>query len=99
MATTALDTIEGVLDDFLHFHYDVSRDVLYLRLANAIGRDSYSEETDEGLTLVRDMETDKPIGMTIISYWKRYGHKALPEVSLKELQTGLQQAAALFPAA
>jgi len=29
------DTLEGIIDDVLHFHYDVFADVLYLRLLSA----------------------------------------------------------------
>jgi len=90
MAVTTVDIVEGPVGEPLHCHYDITGDVLYLRLASAMGKDSYSEETDDGFILVRDMETDQPVGMTVISYWKRFGdQRALGDVSLSELDASV----------
>ncbi|MBU0607426.1 MAG: hypothetical protein KKI08_06040 [Armatimonadetes bacterium] len=94
MAVSAVDTVEGLINSILHFHYDIAGDVLYLRLASAMGKDSYSEETADGLILVRDMATDQPVGMTVISYWKRFGdRRPLGDVSLSELDASVAASA------
>jgi hypothetical protein len=86
MAVSALATLEGSVNAVFHFHYGITGDVLYLRVVDTPGRDSYSEETDDGFLLVHDMETDQPVGITVIGYWKRSGdRRALGKVSLSEL--------------
>jgi hypothetical protein len=75
----ALDTIEGIINDVLWFHYAVSDDVLYLRLNDARDIEALGEETDDGLTLLRDSATDRPVGLTIVNWWKRFGHGDLPD--------------------
>jgi hypothetical protein len=59
-----------------------------------MGEDSYSEETPDGFILVRDMESDKAVGVTIISYWKRFGdQRTLGDVSLAELDAAVSKSA------
>jgi len=94
MAVSALDTVEGTVNGVLHFHYDLCGDVLYLRLADTLGADSYSEETPEGFILVRDMATDAPVGITVIGYWKRFGdERPLADISLSELDARVSRSA------
>ena len=47
MVTT--DTVEGVVDGSLWFHYDLTNDVLYLQLLSTRGQETFGEETDDGL--------------------------------------------------
>ncbi len=81
----AIDTLVGFIDGTLWFHYDVSGDVLYLRLASQRETETLGEETDDGFIMHRDSRTGDPVGMTIVSWWKRFGQGALPD-SLTELQ-------------
>jgi hypothetical protein len=79
-----VDTIEGTIDDVLCYHYDVGRDVLYLRLAAERETPTYAEETDDGCLLFRRESDDRAVGVTVVSWWKRFGSGALPD-SLREL--------------
>jgi len=83
------DTIEGIVNDELRFHYDIFADVLYLRLAAEENRASYGDLTDEGDILLRDEKTDKPIGLTVVSWWKRYGQGSFPD-SISEIQRHIE---------
>ena len=78
-------TIEGLIDGTFRFHYDVEADVLYLRRLSHEQRETYADVTDEGDLLLRDLETEEPAGLTIISWWKRFGTGPLPD-SISELQ-------------
>jgi len=79
------DAIEGIIDDTLRFHYDMFADVLYLRLLIAEGTPTLGDLTDDGDILLRDETTNRPVGLTIVSWWKRFGHGALPD-SISEIQ-------------
>ena len=79
------DVIEGVVDETLWFHYDITNDVLYLRLASHRERSTVGEETPDGFILLRDAETDEPAGLTVVNWWKRFGKGELPD-SLSELE-------------
>jgi hypothetical protein len=87
MVTT--DTIEGIIDDRLRFHYDLFADVLYLRLLAHEDTPTVGDLTDEGDILLRDEKTDKPVGLTIVSWWKRFGHGTLPD-SINEIQKQIE---------
>ena len=80
----AVETFEGSLGN-LWFHYDVSADVLYLRLESARQTETVGEESHEGHILLRDIESGNPVGITIINWWKRFGKGDLPD-SIKELE-------------
>ena len=97
MAVASVETVEWTLDGGIRCHYDVPRDVLYLRLISRWGKESYSEDTDDGLTLVHDAETDEVIGLTVVSFWKRFGRDAVHEVPLAEIGAAIQKMAALLP--
>ena len=73
------DTIEGIINDTVHFHYDVFADVLYLRLLAEEGAETYADVTDESDFLLRDQTTDRPVGLTVLNWWKRFGRGALPD--------------------
>jgi hypothetical protein len=83
------DTLEGIIDDELHFHYDVFADVLYLRLLKDMETVTYGDLTDEGDMLLRDEITNRPVGLTVISWWKRFGHGSLPD-SIAEIQKQIE---------
>lgn len=84
-----IDTLEGLINDTLWYHYDVGGDVLYLRLESRRLSKTVGEETDEGLILLRDQTTDEPVGMTIINWWKRFGQGNLPD-SISEIQKQIE---------
>jgi len=83
------DAIEGIVDDALRFHYDIFADVLYLRLLTDENRASYGDMTDEGDILLRDEKTDKAVGLTVVSWWKRFGQGSFPD-SLSEIQRHIE---------
>ena len=82
------DTLGGLIDSRLHFHYDVGNDVLYLRRVDRRDRESYGDETADGL-LLRDMETDEPVGWTVVNWWKHLGRGPLPD-SLSDLNQQIE---------
>lgn len=67
------DTLEGVVHEQVSFHYDLSADVLYLRLLTHLESPAIGEDTPDDLTLFRDEETDEVVGLDILSWWKRFG--------------------------
>jgi hypothetical protein len=83
------DAIEGIVDDVLRFHYDIFADVLYLRLISEEASNSYGDMTDEGDLLLRDERSDKPAGLTVVSWWKQFGQGSLPD-SISEIQRHIQ---------
>lgn len=86
-----IETIEGTLDA-VRFHYDVRGDVLYLRAVGHADDRAVGEETDDGYILLRDADTDRPVGLTIVSWWKRFGRGGLSD-SLVELNRHIESAA------
>jgi hypothetical protein len=83
------DTLEGIVDDTLRFHYDVFADVLYLRLLDAEEISTYGDITDDGDILLRDETTNRPVGLTVVSWWKRFGQGSLPD-SIAEIQKHIE---------
>jgi len=81
------DTVEGVGGDSLAYHFDVTNDVLYLRLIST--QEVFGEETPEGFLLFRT-EDEKIAGMTIIGYWKRFGEGRLADIPRSGLQMSMQ---------
>jgi len=80
-----IDALEGTVDDVLWYHYDLANDVLYLRFAAQRDVATYAEETPDGFLVLRRQDTDEVVGMTIVSWWKRFGTGSLPD-SLRELE-------------
>ncbi len=91
------DTIEGVINERVWFHYDLVSDVLYLRQADARNDAAVGEETPDGLLLLRRESDDRPIGLTIVNWWARFGSGALPD-SLHQIEARLQPLAGRFAA-
>ena len=83
------DTIEGTVNNELRFHYDVYADVLYLRLVEEEDSTAYGDITEEGDILLRDEKTDKPIGLTVVSWWERFGKGTFPD-SISEIQRQIE---------
>lgn len=81
MATA--ESIEGAAGTFW-FHYDISNDVLYLRLITAREEESHGEEDESGFILLRAVSDDRLIGMTVVDWWKRFGSGSLPD-SVREI--------------
>jgi hypothetical protein len=83
------DAIEGIVDEKLRFHYDIFADVLYIRLLSAEETPTIGDLTDEGDILLRDEKTDQPVGLTVVSWWKRFGGGMLPD-SISEIQQRIE---------
>jgi hypothetical protein len=77
MVTT--DTLEGTINGVISYHYDVFTDVLYLRLLADMRTPSLGEENDDGIIELREESTDRLLGLTIVSWWKRFGQGPLPD--------------------
>ncbi len=73
------DTLEGSIDDVLWYHYDLVNDVLYIRMAAERDVETVSEETPDGLLLLRRIADDAPVGVTVVNWWKRFGSGARPD--------------------
>jgi len=84
-----VDTIEGIVDDILWCHYDIADDVLYLRLVAHRQAPAYSEETEDGLLMVRRQDNDQVVGMTVVNWWRRFGSGPLPD-SIQELERAIE---------
>ena len=87
MVTT--DTIEGIIDGTISYHYDVFADVLYLRFLADMETPAIGEENDDGDIELHDEKTGRLIGVTIVSWWKRSGRGALPD-SIREIQNHIE---------
>lgn len=74
---------------------DEQSDALYLRLDDSEITDS--QETDEGLLLVRRQDDDEVAGMTVVNWWKRFGSGPLPD-SIAELERAIEPWAARLAA-
>ncbi len=85
----SIDTLEGLIDGALWYHYDVSGDVLYLRLNEQRDAEAVGEETDDGFILLRDCTTNEVVGLTIVNWWARFGNGALPD-SISAIQRHIE---------
>jgi hypothetical protein len=47
------------------------------------------EETDDGFIHLRDQKTDRPVGLTVVNWWKRFGAGELPD-SIREIQRRIE---------
>jgi hypothetical protein len=79
------DTVEGTINQVLWYHYDRMNDVLYLRLMKERSTETVAEETPEGFLLLKRMDADIPVGLTVVDWWKRFGTGAAPD-SIKDLE-------------
>jgi len=88
-AVESYETLKGTVQGDLTFHFDVSHDVLYLRLASMQGQEVFGEETSDGFLLFRN-DTDEVAGLTVLDYWKRFGAGRIEEMTLRGLQSSLE---------
>lgn len=72
------ESLEGSVGS-LWFQYDIRNDVLYLRLLTRRDDEAHGEEMDDGYILLRAMDDDAPVGITIVNWWKRFGRNELPD--------------------
>ena len=79
------DTLEGTIDNVLWFHYDMTGDVLYLRLVGERDTATVAEETPDGFLVLRREDDNRAVGLTVVNWWKRFGKGALPD-SIREFQ-------------
>ena len=85
----AIDTLEGMIDGGLWYHYDVgSGCALPAPCFAARDTAAVGEETDDGFILLRGERT-RPIGLTIVSWWKRFGQGQLPD-SISQIQSQIE---------
>jgi Protein of unknown function (DUF2283) len=83
------DTIEGILNSSYRFHYDMTADVLYVRQLDAMDSPTIGDLNDDGDIVLRDEKSDRAVGITIISWWKRFGQGPLPD-SISEIQKRIE---------
>ena len=86
---TSIDTLEGIINDTLSYHYDVGNDVLYLRLIADMETPTLGEENDEGFIELREETTSRLVGITVVNWWKRFGGGDLPD-SIREIQKRIE---------
>jgi hypothetical protein len=87
MATT--ETLEGTINRTVSYHYDIADDVLYLRLVTSREAPALGEESDDGLIELRDEATAELVGITVVSWWKRFGRGPLPD-SIREIENRIE---------
>ena len=58
--------------------------MLYLRRGAPTDAPTYGEESDAGVIVLRLIADDSVVGMTVVSWWKRFGQGAVPD-SLDEI--------------
>ncbi len=73
------DTIEGMINRDLWYHYDIGSDVLYLSRVPERETTAFAEETSEGFLLRRCQETDRVVGMTVMNWWRDFGEGSFPD--------------------
>ena len=84
-----IDTVEGTVDGRVSYHYDFFADVLYLRLLAEEQTESFGDMDNDGDILLRAQDDDRPVGLTVISWWKRCGDGSPPD-SLRELSSRIE---------
>jgi uncharacterized protein YuzE len=91
------ETLEGRVDQKVWYHYDVANDVLYLRLLEAKEHATVAEETEDGFLLLRRVDDDRVVGLTVLNWWKRYGRGSRTD-SIRELESRIEPLAARIAA-
>lgn len=80
-------TIEGTVDRVSWCYYDMTNDVLYLRLAAERDTATFAVETNDALILVPRQGDDRVIGTTFVNWRKRFG--PLPD-SIRRLAAAIE---------
>ncbi len=83
------DTIEGISETGVWFHYDLAGDVLYLRRAESRNERTYAEESEEGNLILHREDDERVVGLTAVNWWKRYG-SGFPPDSLRGLEQSIE---------
>jgi hypothetical protein len=83
------ESLEGTINGQLWYHYDLANDVLYVRRTADRAADTVSEETPEGLLVLRRADNDVVAGVTVVNWWKRFGAGRLPD-SIHELEQRIE---------
>jgi hypothetical protein len=91
------DAIEGIRDDAYRFHYHLAADVLYPRRLTTEDLATVADLTDDGDLVLLDEQSNRPVGLTVVSFWKRFGQGPLPD-SLVQIQSCIQPLAARLAA-
>lgn len=89
VSTDAIEGTIGAGDSALWFHYDISADVLYLRLASERATQTVAEESPEGFLLLRRQSDDTPVGLTVLNWWSRFGAGERLD-SLRQLEQAIE---------
>lgn len=85
----ATDSVEGTIDNALWFHYDMENDILYLRTVSSRNMSTYADEQPDGTMLLRSLESDAPVGLTLINWWKQHGTGKIPD-SIRDLEHNIE---------
>ena len=64
----------------MQVHLDRKNDILYLCIYDC--SNSYGDESDEGVIVLRDMDTDQITGITIMDFLQHYRKRDLNKLSL-----------------
>jgi hypothetical protein len=86
----AIDTIEGVWQDSLSYHYDRFADVLYVERVDAADEEAYGQEEEPGCHMMRSLADDRLVGLTVVGYWRRYGGVSLTDLRAADLERKLE---------
>ncbi len=85
------DTIEGIVDQTLWFHYDITNDVLYIHSLDRKDEQTYGEETPEGFILLRTLGDDAVAGIKVVDWWRRFGEGSLRSITFSALETRIEE--------
>jgi len=83
--TIKTETVEGTIHSTVSYHYDIAKDVLYVRLVSDRLTPALGEENENGLLEFRAEGSGRLIGITVVSWWKRFGDGSLPD-SINEIE-------------
>src|ERR1041385_1089768 len=84
-AAVEIDTLQGVLDDRVWFHLDLTNDVLYLRSQTTRNARVFGEDTPEGFTVPRT-NNGEFTGMTVVNYWRQFGSDNLDAATFQTVK-------------
>ena len=65
----------------MKINYDKHFDTLYVAVAS--NDNSYGDDSQNSIILLRDMDTEEITGITILSFMKKYQTNTLPELPIE----------------
>jgi hypothetical protein len=86
----AIDTIEGIWQGRLSYHYDRFADVLYVAHVDDVAEEAYGEEDEQGFHVMRSLADNRLVGLTVLSFWRRYGRGEMAGLSAADLERTLE---------